>query len=48
MPAKACQCETQDLTAAPSPDRLFGQGELPKADVQEPVVKSLTTALLLV
>lgn len=48
MPAKACQGEMQDLTAALSPDGLFGQGEMPKADVQEPTAKSLTIALLFV
>lgn len=45
MPAKACQCEIQDLTAALSPDGLFGQKEMPKADVQKPTVKQLHCSL---
>lgn len=45
MLAKVCQCETQDLTAALSPDGLFGQEELPIDDVQE---HTETTVLLFV
>lgn len=48
MLAKVCQCEMQDLTAALSPDGLFGQGEMPKAGVQEPSVKFLTIAFFFV